>query len=62
MISERTLRECRKNALQTKLAIKRLAAQSPEGLNTEVLNQGTLADRILRLTQELSDLNLINKR
>lgn len=59
MITERTLRQWRREALCIKENVNKLSRTRPEGLSTDVLMQGELAERILRLTQELSDINLV---
>lgn len=59
MITERTLRQWRREALNIKENVNKLSRNSPEGLTTDVLMQCELAERILRLTQELSDINLV---
>lgn len=59
MITERTLRQWRREALSIRENVNKLSRNSPEGLTTEVLMQNELAERILRLTQELSDINLV---
>lgn len=59
MITERTLRQWRREALNIRSNVNKLSRTSPEGLSTDVLMQGELAERILRLTQELSDINLV---
>lgn len=59
MITERTLRQWRREALNIRSNVNKLSRTRPEGLSTDVLMQGELAERILRLTQELSDINLV---
>uniref|UniRef100_A0A6M3LP91 Uncharacterized protein n=1 Tax=viral metagenome TaxID=1070528 RepID=A0A6M3LP91_9ZZZZ len=56
MISERTLRQWRKDALKAHLDIK---GWDNEGESTSERRE--LYERILRLTQELLDLHLIRK-
>lgn len=58
MISERTLRQWRKQSLQKNQALHGLPK---EGLDVTVLEWQTLNDRILRLTQELLDQYLLRK-
>ena len=60
MITERTLRKWRKDALQSSNeAHDKSYPLTPEGLNIEVLLKLELNERILRLTQELLDQHLM---
>jgi hypothetical protein len=59
VITERTLRNWRKDALNCKVMKANL---SPESLNTSVLYIEELHQRILRLTQDLLDIQLMRKR
>ncbi len=58
MITERTLRQWRRDALKGKLMKDNLP---PESLNTSILYIEELHQRILRLTQELLDIQLMKK-
>jgi hypothetical protein len=57
MITERTLRNWRKDALKKYAVVGE--AKTTEQLNIEVLIQQELNSRILRLTQELLDQHLM---
>lgn len=57
MITERTLRQWRKDALTKKRPI--VTAQDGSQLNIDVLYELELNNRILRLTQDLLDLYLM---
>jgi hypothetical protein len=59
MLTERTLRNWRVEALRVKVNSESLIKHSPEGVNTDVLYQREMAERILRLTQELLDQHLM---
>jgi hypothetical protein len=57
-ITERTLRYWRREALKKRTQpIK----PTPESLTTEVLFSIEMNERIIRLTQELLDIHLVNK-
>jgi len=59
MITERTLRQWRKDAL--KKINHPHVKNTPEQLNIEVIYENELNNRILRLTQELLDGYLLRK-
>jgi hypothetical protein len=61
MITERTLRNWRKDALQRYKFDNELVKTtgSGESVNIEVLNRQEMNQRILRLTQELLDQHLM---
>lgn len=63
MITERTLRNWRRDALRNRHTPKEppLTAAPGEELNVDLLYQNELNSRILRLTQELLDLYLMRK-
>ncbi len=62
MITERTLKQWRREALKEVQPGTTIPAQiTPEGINIEVLHIVELNSRILRLTQELLDIYLIRK-
>jgi len=58
MITKRTLEKYRVDALKSDRDIHSLP---PEGLDTYILHTKELNRRILRLTQELLDLDLVRK-
>ena len=61
MITERTLRRWRREALQSLDASHSTPATSPEGHNVFSLHMDEINKRILRLTQELLDLHLVRR-
>lgn len=60
MITERTLRQWRKDALTRKKPVLTHPV-SGEQLNIDVLYEQELNNRIIRLTQDLLDLHLMRK-
>lgn len=58
MITERTLKNYRRNAL---LAHQRVAYLPKEGINTDTLLIKTLCEMIIKLTAELSDIKLVTR-
>lgn len=58
MITERTLRNWRADALQRKA---HLGSMDPDSLNTIVNERMELCDRVLRLTMELMDIRLMER-
>lgn len=61
MITERTLRQWRRDALKDLERKTDNMPRSPEQLSIEVLMRAEMNGRILRLTQELLDQALIRK-
>jgi hypothetical protein len=61
MITERTLRRWRREALLNSQKQHTTPVTSPEEFNVQVLMDNELNSRILRLTQELLDLHLVRK-
>lgn len=61
-ITERTLKRWRSDSLRAKRGIAALIRTSPEGVSVEVLHQDEMANRILRLTQELLDIKLLERK
>ncbi len=59
MITKRTLENWRKDALRTDYS--GIVRNDPESINIVVLKMNDLNQRILRLTQELIDLQLVKK-
>jgi predicted DNA-binding antitoxin AbrB/MazE fold protein len=62
MISKRTLVQWRIDALR-KLAnpLQSITVKNGEGINIALIEEAEVNERILRLTQELIDLDLIKK-
>jgi len=59
MLTKRTLENWRKDALKNK--VPNVIGISPEALNITTLLMGELNQRIIRLTQELLDIELMKK-
>jgi predicted nucleic acid-binding Zn ribbon protein len=61
MITERTLRQWRRDALTGRMNIASADPARPESINETILFIDELNQRILRLTQELLDQHLMRK-
>jgi hypothetical protein len=64
MITERTLRQWRRDALRNKHNPLYIKANNDKGeeLNIAIIKEQEYCNRILRLTQELLDQNLLRRK
>ncbi len=62
MITERTLKQWRRDALKCKAnPLLKFTPGSPESVDIAILKEQEYCERILRLTQDLLDIQLMKK-